>query len=110
MRKLCSMLAVLALVLCITAVQADEKKADDKEVTLKGTLQCAKCHLKKASKCETVIVVKEKDKEVVYWLDEASHKKNHSQICTKKKEGEVKGKVSKDGDKLIITATEVTFK
>jgi hypothetical protein len=84
-------------------------KADDKEVTLKGTITCLKCDLKKADKCATVIKVKDKDKEVVYLFDEVSGKKHHSKICTKPTPGTVKGTVTKDGDKLIIKVTDVKF-
>ena len=52
MRTLCATFAALALVFCFTTAQAEEKKADDKEVTLKGVVQCNKCHLKKTAKCE----------------------------------------------------------
>src|SRR5262249_41367354 len=72
----------LALAL-VVGVQAQ----DDKEVTLKGTITCAKCDLKKESSCMTVIKVKEGDKDVVYYFDKDSHKKNHKQICQEAKEG-----------------------
>jgi hypothetical protein len=95
-----SLAMVFALVL---AVQASEEK------TLKGTITCAKCDLKKSDKCATVIVVKEGDKDVVYYLDDASGKKNHKEICQSPKKGTVKGDVKKDGDKMTVKATEVKF-
>lgn len=109
MRKLCSLFAALALVVCVSTSPAEDKK-EDGEKTLKGVIQCNKCHLKKASKCETCIVVKEKDKEVVYLFDADAHKKHHGKVCEEKHEGEVVGKVKKDGDKWIVTVTKVTFK
>ena len=100
-------LGLVALFAVIVAVQADDK---DKEKTLKGTITCAKCDLKKEDKCMTVIKVKEDDKDVVYYLDDKSGKANHKKICTEAKEGTVKGKVSERDGKKIITATKVEFK
>ena len=45
----------------------------------------------------------------LYYFDKESGKKYHKEICTKKKQGEVKGTVSKDGEKMIITVTELKF-
>jgi hypothetical protein len=76
--------------------------ADEKEVTLKGTITCAKCDLKQSDKCATVIKVQEGGADVVYWFDEASHTKNHKAICMDPKAGTVTGTVSeKDGKKWI---------
>src|SRR6266849_10121647 len=95
---------VVAVTLC---VQAAEK--DDKEVTLKGTITCAKCDLKVEKKCATVIKVSEDGKDVVYYLDDESGKKNHKKICTEAKKGSVTGKVSEKDGKKIVTATKVEF-
>src|SRR3954471_17301475 len=88
--------------LVVLAVQAEEKgKAAGKERTLKGTILCGKCELNETPKCATAIKVKEKGKDVVYYLDEKSGKKHHSEICKTPKEGTVTGRVSeKDGKKI----------
>jgi hypothetical protein len=99
-------LFVLTLVLGCVAVAL----AQDKEVTLKGKVTCAKCDLKKVDKCTTVIVVKEDGKDVIYYLDEKSGKDNHKTICTEAKDGSVTGKVSEKDGKKIITATKVDIK
>jgi hypothetical protein len=99
-------LLVLALSLGVVAVAL----AQDKEVTLKGKITCAKCDLKKADKCATVIVVKEDGKDVVYYFDDKSHKDNHKSICTEPKDGSVTGKVSEKDGKKVITATKVDIK
>jgi hypothetical protein len=99
-------LLVLALALGFIAAVS----AQDKEVTLKGKITCAKCDLKKTDKCATVIVVKEGDKEVVYYLDEKSGKDNHKAICTEAKDGSVTGKVTEKDGKKTITATKVDIK
>jgi hypothetical protein len=101
----------LALVLAVVlGIQAEDKKAD-KPKTLKGTITCGKCDLKKDDACATVIVVKGKDdKETVYYFDTDGHKKYHKEICMEAKEGTVTGTVKKKGDKWIVTVKKVTFK
>jgi hypothetical protein len=107
MKAACSLLAVVALVF---AARAEDKKEDSKEVTLKGTITCAKCDLKKEKACYTVIKVKDGDKDVIYYFDEASHKKNHKAICTEAKEGEVTGTTAEKDGKKWITVKSVKFK
>lgn len=102
---------VLALVLAVAAaacLQANAEQAD-KETTLKGNVTCAKCELKKEPKCTTVIVVKEKDKDVIYYFDADSHKTYHDDICTKGKKGSVTGTVSEKDGKKIIKASKVVY-
>jgi hypothetical protein len=108
---------VFALVL---GVQAEAKK--DKKVTLKGKILCAKCNFAIAKKagvkekpddCTTIIIVKEKGKDVVYYLDEAGHTKYHKKggvICTKCTDGTITGKVSEEGGKKIITVADLKLK
>jgi hypothetical protein len=105
MRKLSIALGLVAIMLVVVAVRADEGK----EVDLKGTITCAKCDLKKEKKCATVIVVKKDDKETVYYFDKDSNDKHHKKICTEAKKGEVKGTCKKEGDKLILTVKELKF-
>lgn len=93
----------LALIFVAGVLAADE-------VTLKGTITCAKCDLKVQKKCATVIKVKEKDKDVVYYFDADAHKKNHGQICTTPKEGSVTGVKSKEGEKNIVKVSKIEFK
>ena len=103
MIRVLSALFVVAIALAFVGAPA---LAADKEETLKGTITCAKCDLKEADKCQTVIKVGDK----IYYFDEASSKKFHKEICTEAKEGTVTGTVKKDGDKMVVTATKVEFK
>ncbi len=105
MKTACSLVLGLAVMLALTlAVKAEEKK----ETTLKGTLTCAKCDLKKESKCMTVLVVTDGDKETVYYLDDESGKKNHKAICTEpKKNVSVTGTVSEKDGKKTIKASKI---
>ena len=104
------MLRLACLVLSLGLVFALTTKSFAEEKTLKGTITCAKCDLKKESKCMTVIVVKEDGKDVVYYFDDAAGKKNHKEICQTPKEGSVTGTVGKDGDKHTIKVSKVEFK
>jgi len=101
----------LAFAVCLVGL-ATIARADDKEVTLKGDITCAKCTLKVKDQdtCATVIKVKESGKDVVYYFDEAGHKKYHSKVCTESKEGSVTGKVSEKDGKKIITVSKVDYK
>jgi type 1 fimbria pilin len=93
---------VFAATLCVRA-------ADDKEVTLKGTITCAKCDLKEAQKCATVIQVKDGDKTVTYYFDADGDKANHKAICTEAKKGSVKGTVSEKDGKKVVKVSKVDF-
>lgn len=99
-------LALVAVLALVVSVKAEEKK----EVTLKGTITCAKCDLKEADKCATVIKVTEGDEKGVYYFDAKSHKANHKTICQTPMEGTVTGTVSEKDGKKIITVTKVDFK
>jgi hypothetical protein len=96
--------AFLFLALVGGIVLTTTARAVDKEVTLKGTILCAKCELKQTPKCTTAILVKEDGKDVVYYfLDKGSKEDYHEEVCGGgKKEGTVTGVVSeKDGKKWI---------
>src|SRR5262249_4411445 len=103
-----ALVCLAVAVLLIANLQAEEKK--DKEVTLKGTICCAKCELKESAKCATVIKVKEDSKEVVYYFDDKAGKKYHSKICNEAKEGEVTGTTSEKDGKKIVTVSKLEFK
>lgn len=98
-----------SLVLLTAGISAQDKKGEGKEVTLKGSITCNKCDLKKSKTCETVIVVKEGKEDVVYFFDAASHKKNHGTICNEAKNGSVTGTVKEADKKKVITVTKVSF-
>lgn len=80
------------------------------EVTLNGKITCAKCELELTKRCASVIVVKESDKEVVYYFDAASNKKYHAETCSQSREGEVVGTVSEVDGKKTIAVTRLKFK
>jgi hypothetical protein len=107
MRTALCLLVGLAVVFALVGVAPAEDKGTEK--TLKGTITCAKCGLKEADKCHTVIQVKEDDKDVVYYFDDAGGKKYHKQICTEAKQGTVTGKVSEKDGKKWVKVSKVEF-
>lgn len=89
-------MTLVCLLACVGFMSAAE------EVTLDGKVCCAKCELGKEKACATVVVVKEKDKEVLYYFDKDSNKKFHKDYCSGSTEATVTGKVSeKDGKKWL---------
>lgn len=108
MRAALSVLLSLSVaVVLVLGAQADDKS---KEVKLEGKICCAKCELKEAAKCATVISVKEGGKDVVYYFDAKSDKANHKKICTESKEGTVTGTVAEKDGKKVVTVKKVDFK
>lgn len=104
---------VLAVAFTLFAVAlVAQARAEKDEKTLKGTVTCAKCDLKlQKDKCATVVKVKgDNGKDIVYWFDEAGHKKYHGKICTTPTEGTVVGKVAEKNGKWWVTVTKVDWK
>jgi hypothetical protein len=100
--------ALFGLTLAAPLVRADD---DKKEVTLKGSILCARCALKEAKKCQNAIQVTEGDKTVTYYLDDQGMKeKYHEPVCGgDKKEGTVTGTVSTKDGKKFIKPTKVEY-
>ena len=105
--KFVAMFAV-AMMLALGAARTFAEDAA-KEVTLKGTAECAKCELKKTDKCQAALKVTEDGKEVIYYVKmDKEGKALHHEICKAPKENvSVTGVVEeKDGQKWI-TASKV---
>ena len=99
----------VALVLgCVLAANAP---AADKEVTLTGKIMCAKCELKEAKKCQTVIQVQEDGKTVTYYfLDRGNKEDYHEEVCGGgRTQGTVTGTVTEKEGKKWITPKKVTY-
>ena len=84
---------------------------DKKEVTVKGKVMCAKCELKETSKCQTVVVVKEGDKEVTYYFQDKGAKESyHENVCGGgKQEATVTGVVMEKEGKKWLTPSKVVY-
>ena len=88
----------------VTSTNAADDKA--KEVKLEGKLVCTKCKLSETDTCGNALQVKEGDKVVTYYLkDKGKAEKYHK--CAGEQPAKVTGKLTKDGDKLVITDAKV---
>jgi hypothetical protein len=95
------------------AAKPDEKKAETKEVTLKGTLVCASCALNEGKVCANVLQVKEKDKTINYYLaDKGNEEGYHDKVCGGGKlEGvTVTGVVTEKDGKKTVKPSKVDYK
>jgi hypothetical protein len=98
-------LAIFALSNSVFA--ADSGKG--KERTITGEAKCAKCMLKEADTCQTVIQAEGKDgKMITYWLADNDVAKNfHENVCHASKKVTVTGVVKKVDGKEQLTATKI---
>jgi len=107
MKKIISMFAFVAVLgMALVAAQAADAPA---ETTVKGTMKCAKCSLKEADACQAVLVVKDGDKEIKYYIVGPKAGAEHKEICKADKENvTLTGVVTeKDGKKEIkVTKAE----
>jgi hypothetical protein len=104
--------SLVALGVLAVGGRTEEKDKDKpKEVTLKGTILCAKCVLKETKACTTAIQVKEGEKVVTYYLDDKGHKEDyHEKVCSgDKAEGSVTGVVTEKDGKKWIKASKVEY-
>ena len=85
--------------------------AKGKPVTLSGTMICAKCSLSESDECQNVLKVTKAGKEEKYYLaanDVAE--KNHEQVCSGEHKATVKGTVSEEEGKKVLTASSIKYK
>lgn len=101
---------VLSLV-CVLALVAFARAGDDtkKDVTLKGEICCAKCELKKQDKCNAVVIVKDGEKEEIYYFDKASQEKHGEDCCKERKMAKVIGDVTEKDGKKWISITKIEY-
>jgi len=79
-----------------------------KEVTITGEAKCAKCALKVADKCQTVVQVEKKGKTVNYYLaDNEVAKGFHESVCSGSKKVTVTGTVKRVNGKRELAATKI---
>lgn len=85
-----------------------EEKADTKK--LEGKLTCTKCALGETDKCGHALIVKVKDKEVKYYLnDKGAAEAYHGKCCKADVDAVVTGKVVEKDKKLTIDGPKVEF-
>jgi hypothetical protein len=100
----------LALLVAL-AVTLNLRAAEKKEVTLKGQVMCASCELKEVDKCQTVVRVKEGDKEVTYYFNDRGAKESyHQSVCGGgRQDATVTGVVADKDGKKWITPSKVVY-
>jgi len=100
-------IAGLVLLALVTPSFAAEK---GKEKTITGQAKCAKCALKEATKCQTVIEVEAKEggKPVLYYLvNNDAAKEFHKNVCTETKKVTATGTVKKVEGKNEFEVTKI---
>ena len=95
---------ILAAALAMPAVAADKEK----EVTITGDGKCAKCALKEADKCQTVIQTKENGKTVTYYTtDNKIAKDFHETVCQDSPKVKATGKLKEENGKKFLTLSKI---
>ena len=103
-------LAGLLLLALTTPALAEDKETKGKEVTITGEGKCAKCILKEADKCQTVIETKEEGKTVKYYLAKNDVSENfHEDVCEATKKVKAIGTVKEVDGKKELTASKITL-
>lgn len=109
LKTLIATVSAIAVLGMMTTSFAAEKAG--KEKTISGTAKCAKCALKEADKCQTVIEHTGKNGKTskVYLENNDVAKDFHSNICKEAEGKKVKatGTVKKEDGKMVMTATKI---
>ena len=113
-------LTTVAISMAMFSADAEEKKAvveinkAAKERTVKGTIMCGKCTLKKTDACQAALQVKRKGKDgkevtrVILLKNDAVTKAFHKKICGGDKIAvAVTGKFEGKGKKRVIVASKI---
>ncbi|MDB4341763.1 hypothetical protein OAA59_00960 [bacterium] len=118
-------LTTVAISVVMFSANADEKKQEAaaktdkaaKERTVKGTIMCGKCTLKKTDACQAALQVKRKGKDgkevtrVILLKNDAVTKAFHKKICGGDKIAvAVTGKFEGKGKKRVIVASKINDK
>ena len=117
MKKLTTLFTMAALAFSIAVVDAadDKKKKRDPNAarTIKGTLKCAKCALKKTEECQAALEIKRKGKDgketarIIMIKNDDVSKAFHKEICKADVFAAVTGKFEGDRKNRILVATKI---
>ena len=116
-------LTTVAISMAMFSASAEEKKADPsaaktdkaaKERTVKGTIMCGKCVLKKTDDCQAALQIKRKNKDgkevtrVILLKNDAVTKAFHKRICSGDKIAvAVTGKFEGKGKERLLVASKI---
>ncbi len=115
MKNITTLITVATFALSLVLVGADDKKKKDPaaERTVKGTLKCAKCSLKKTEECQAALEIKRKDKNgketarVILIKNDDVSKAFHKEICKADIFAAVTGKFEGKGKARILVASKI---
>ena len=115
MKNITTLITVATFALSLILVGADDKKKKDPaaERTIKGTLKCAKCSLKKTEECQAALEITRKDKEgkettrVILLKNDDVTKAFHKEICKASVFSAVTGKFEGKGKARILVASKI---
>jgi hypothetical protein len=96
---------LLTATLIATSLTFTAAFAADKDVTITGDGQCAKCSLKETSKCQNAI--KTADGKTYYLTDNKVSKSFHDEICKETKKVTATGSVKEVDGKMQLTAKKI---
>ena len=107
--KMLKAMPILAAGLLVAVFTGCSTSHPSNEVTMSGTVVCAKCKLHVASSCQNVLQVQQGGQTVNYFLVQNDVSKGfHDQICTTGGEkATVTGTVSEKNGKEIMTASKI---
>jgi hypothetical protein len=99
---LAGIVGIMVLALATSAL------AEGKEITITGQGQCAKCALKEADKCQTVVEVERGGRKTKYYMVENDVSKEfHGNVCKEAKKVKAIGTVKTVDGKKEFTATKI---
>ena len=115
MKNITTLITVATFALSLVLVGADDKKKRDPnaERTVKGTLKCAKCSLKKTEECQAALEIKRKDKDgkettrVILIKNDDVSKAFHKEICKADVFAAVTGKSEGRGKARVLVASKI---
>lgn len=88
--------------------ESGKAAAASSDVTMHGTLMCAKCSLKETSDCQTVLKVSDAGKDTKYYLENNDvTRAHHGAVCGSTAQATVKGSVSTVKGQKHLTPTEI---
>lgn len=87
-----------------TTANAQDKK--DEKKTLEGKLVCGKCKLSETDACSNVLIVKDGDKEIKYYLTDKGKGEGYHK-CSGEVAVKVTGKVVEKDKKMTIEGAKV---
>src|SRR4051812_4779831 len=107
MKKTSLLIAIAGLIAALTLPSFAADK-EGKEVTISGEGKCAKCSLKEADKCQSVIQTQENGKPVTYYLTENKLSKDfHENVCKEPAKVNATGKVKEENGKKMLTVSKI---